>query len=120
MASNPNLNAHLLLFQNLIGIQKGNVSGRDLIFLPRSYMQRHLKTDNQFYKEALLAVSELEITKGISDVTKWDKEHLFYNNLFSLKNKEGQIPINRYFERTNFYTFGQFLDEKTKQARDHC
>ena len=118
MASNPNLNAHLLLFQNLIGIQKGNVSGRDLIFLPRSYMQRHLKTDNQFYKEALLAVSELEITKGISDVTKWDKEHLFYNNLFSLKNKEGQIPINRYFERTNFYTFGQFLDEKTKQARD--
>ena len=29
IASNPNLNAHLLLFQNLIGTQKGNISGRD-------------------------------------------------------------------------------------------
>ena len=43
MASNPNLTAHLLLFQNLIGPQKGNISGRDLIFLRCSYMQRHLK-----------------------------------------------------------------------------
>ena len=80
-------------------------------------MQRHLKTDNNFYNEALLAIADFDISKGISDVTKWDKEHLFYNNLFSLKS-EPTIPIRRYFEDVNFYSFGQFLDEKTKQARD--
>ena len=58
------------------------------------------------------------MSKGISGVTEWDKEHLSYNNLFSLKTQEGPIPIKKYFEDGNFYTFGQFLDEKTKQARD--
>ena len=60
-------------------------------------MQRHLNTDNSFYKEALLAIADFDMSKGISDVTKWDKEHLFYNNLFSLKNKEPPIPIQTYF-----------------------
>ena len=118
LISSPELKAHLSLFQCLLGIQKGNISGRDLLFLQRSYMQRHLKTDNKFYKEALLAITDFDISKGISGVTEWDKEHLFYNNLFSLKTEEGPIPIKKYFEDGNFYTFGQFLDEKTKQARD--
>ena len=79
-------------------------------------MLKHLRTDNPFYREALLAIAELEVNKGISNVTLWDKEHLFYNNLFSFE--ENTIPITRYFEQRNFYTFGQFLDEKNKQARD--
>ena len=118
LASTPELKAHLSIFQSLLGIQKGYISGRDLLFLPHSYMQRHLNTDNSFYKEALLAIADFDMSKGISDVTKWDKEHLFYNNLFSLKNKEPPIPIQTYFDDRNFYTFGQFLDEKIKQARD--
>ena len=116
LASKPQMKSHLLLFENLIGVQKGNISGRDLIFLNRSYMLKHLRTDNPFYREALLAIAELEVNKGISNVTLWDKEHLFYNNLFLFE--ENTIPITRYFEQHNFYTFGQFLDEKTKQARD--
>ena len=112
------MNAHLCLFERLIGVQKGNISGRDLLFLPRSYIQRHLKTENSFYKEALLAISDLEITKGVPNVAQWDKEHLFYNSLFSLNNdRDRAIPISRYFERANLFTFGQYLDEKTKQAR---
>ena len=119
LVSSPTLKAHLCLFERLIGVQKGNISGRDLLFLPRSYMLRHLKTENAFYKEALVAIADLEITKGVTSVDQWDKEHLFYNSLFSLKSdRERAIPINPYFERGNLFTFGQFLDEKTKQARD--
>ena len=48
--SNPNLKVHLQVFHSLMGEQKGQISGRDLIFLEHSYIQRILKTDNQFYK----------------------------------------------------------------------
>ena len=119
LVTSPEMSAHLVLFERLIGVQKGNISGRDLLFLPRSYILRHLKTENAFYKEALLAISDLEISKGVPNVAQWDKEHLFYNSLFSLKSaRDRAIPITRYFERSNLFTFGQFLDEKTKQARE--
>ena len=119
LVTSPEMSAHLCLFERLIGVHKGNISGRDLLFLPRSYILRHLKTENAFYKEALLAISDLEITKGVPNVAQWDKEHLFYNTLFSLKNAQDRvIPISRYFEQGNLFTFGQFLEEKTKQARE--
>ena len=119
LVSTPERKSHPCIFENLIGPQKGNITGRDLLFLPRSYMTRHLKTKNLFYKEALLAISSLEITKGLPNIEQWDKEHLFYDGLFSLKtNKDKEIPINRYYEQGNYYTFGQFLDEKTKQVRN--
>ena len=119
LVSSPEMKAHLCLFKRLIGVQKGDISGRDLLFLPRSYILRHLKTESAFYMEALTAISELNITKGVPNVAQWDKEHLFYNSLFSLKtNPDQTISINRYFEDRNLFTFGQFLDEKTKQARD--
>ena len=119
LVTSPEMKPHLSIFTKLIGPQKGNISGRDLIFLSRSYMNRQLKTQNTFYKEALLAISKLEIYKGIQNVAQWDNEHLFYNSLFSLKtNPDKTIPINRYFEQGKYYTFGQFLDEKTKQARN--
>ena len=119
LASSPELKPQLFIFKSLMGPQKGNISGRDLLFLPRFYMNRHLKTENTFYKEALLAIAKLETTKGVPSVAQWDKEHLFYNSLFSLKtNQDKTIPINTYFEQGNYYKFGQFLDEKTKQARN--
>ena len=119
LVSSPELKPHLSIFKSLIGTQKANISGRDLIFLPTSYMTRHIKTENLFYKEALLAISKLEITKGLPSVAQWDNEHLFYNSLFHLNtDQEKTIPINKYFEQEKFYTLGQFLEEKTKQARN--
>ena len=87
LVTNPELKAHLNLFTSLMGVQKGNISGRDLIFLEPSYLQRILNTDNQFYNDALLSLTSLDIDKGISHVNQWDREHLFYDKLFSLNMK---------------------------------
>ena len=118
LASNPELKAHLHIFKSIMGTQKGNISGRDLIFLEHSYIQRILDTNNQFYKEALLAITSLDIKKGISQVSKWNNEHIFYNKLFSLKNKNKVIHIIPYFQNAHLYTLDQFMEEKMKEVRE--
>ena len=118
LVSNPNLKVHLHLFESLLGVQKGHISGRDLIFLEHSYIQRILKTDNQFYKEALLSITALDVKKGISSVHEWDNEHLFYNKFFSLKNENKPLSITTHFQQVGLYKFGQFLDEKAKNVRN--
>ena len=118
LTTNPKLKVHLHLFKALLGVQKGDISGKDLIFLESSYIQRILKTDNQFYKEALLSITSLDTSKGISNVNQWDNEHLFYNKLFSLKNENRPLHITKYFQEAGLYKFGQFLDEKAKHIRN--
>ena len=81
MVSKPDLVTNLNIFSKLLGNQKGNIRGKDLIFLQRIYFVRTLKTNSNFYREALLAMANLEITKGIENVDKWDTEHVFYNPL---------------------------------------
>ena len=68
LVSNPECRLHLQIFKELLGVQKGGICGRDLLFLDHSYMKRHLKTDSAFYKEALLAISTLQASKGIPNV----------------------------------------------------
>ena len=96
--------------------QKGNIEGRDLIFLPKSYMQHQLKTDSRFYKEALLAVAKLDIRKGIKKVEDWDQEHLFYNQLFMKENGK-LLFLTKYCEENNIYVLDQLLEEKIKENR---
>ena len=79
-------------------------------------MQHHLVTHSNFYKEALFGISRLDTIKGISDVTHWDKEHIFYNKLFYGKN-EKTFKLTKYFDRNNIYTLEQLLDEKVKHVR---
>ena len=81
MVSKPDLVTNLNIFSKLLGNQKGNIRGKDLIFLQRIYFVRTLKTNSNFYREALLAMANLEITKGIENVDKWDTENVFYNPL---------------------------------------
>ena len=77
-----------------------------------------LKTDSKFYKEALLSMTNFEITKGIKDVQQWDREHLFYNPLFTREN--GKIlSLTKYCERKKIYKLEQLLEEKVKECRKH-
>ena len=60
-------------------MQKGGLRGKDLIFVERSYINRHLKIRNPFYFEALNAISKLDRTKHYENL---NDEHLFYNPIF--------------------------------------
>ena len=82
LASDHNLRLHLDIFTSLLGTQKGKISGKDLIFLEKSYFQKQLKTESKFYNEALLAMADFQTTKGILNINCWDKEHIYYNPLF--------------------------------------
>ena len=53
-ASNMAFKLNLDIFISLMGTQKGGISGKDIIFLEKSYFQKQLKTNSTFYKEALL------------------------------------------------------------------
>ena len=88
LVSNPECGLHLQIFKELLGVQKGGICGRDLMFLDQTYMKRHLKTDSAFYKEALQAMSTLHTSKGIPNVHCWDAEHLFYNKYFTVRDTE--------------------------------
>ena len=116
LVTNPNLELNFKVFTTLIGNQKGNISGRDLVFVEKSYIQYQLKTESAFYKEALLAMTKFEKRKGIDKIEQWDKEHLFYNPLFSGKN--GNIlTLTKYCERNKVYTLEPLLEEKAKESR---
>ena len=114
MASDASLQINLDIYCDLIGIQKGNISGRDLIFLEKSYMQHQLKTENKFYKEALSCVAKLQRRKGIQNVQLWDKQHLFYNPLL-LNENEDTLKLTNYYETNKIYTLEQLLEEKVKE-----
>ena len=83
IATNPDLKTNFNIFSTLMGTQKGEISGKDLIFLRKSYHQYNLQTNSNFYKEAFFATTQLNVRKGVQDVEQWDNEHLFYNTLFT-------------------------------------
>ena len=112
---NPSLNLSYSIFLELLGIRKGGPFGRDLIFLQQSYMQQHLKTSSNFYKEALLAIYKLDLSKDIPNVNQWKNEHLFSNKYFHAKEVDKTFTMTKYFETRNLVTFGQFLEEKVKE-----
>ena len=60
-------------------------------------------------------MTNLEIRKGIQDIKKWDKEHIFYNPLFLTEDGK-TLSITKYCEKNNIYIFEQLLDEKVKES----
>ena len=51
LITDETLKVHLHLFNSLMGVQKGQLRGQDIIFAENSYVTRTLKTRNSFYKE---------------------------------------------------------------------
>ena len=108
---------NLDIFTYLIGSQSGGISGKDIIFLEKSYFQRQLKTNSKFYKEALLSMTAFEIKKGIQDIDSWDNEHIFYNPLFRTISGEDEKTLKptKYLEKNKVFTFGKLLQKKQKK-----
>ena len=78
--TDENLKVNLDLFNSLIGVQSGNLTGQDIIFAENSYVKRNLKTENLFYKEALDGITKLHREKHYSDE---NNENVFFNPIFS-------------------------------------
>ena len=116
IATEPQLNLHLHIFTRIMGKQKGNISGRDLIFLQQNYIEKQLVTDSKFYKEALLSLANLETRKGIKDIKQWDEQHIFYNTLLTTENDKTLIST-KYCEKKDIYKLEQLLEEKVKEVR---
>ena len=117
IASNPNFKVNLDIFSDLVGVQKGNNRGKDLIFMIKPHIERVLKINSPFYKEALKAISAFQRKKGIPSSTDWDKENIFYNPLIT--NKQGKIlKETEYFRRNEIFTLGHLLNEKSKESQN--
>ena len=74
------LKVQLALFNSLIGTQSGQLVGQDIIFAENSFVKRILRTDNEFYKEALDGITKLERGKHYTDIKM---ENVFYNPLIT-------------------------------------
>ena len=117
IATKPHFKVNLNIFSALIGPQKGQNQGRDLIFLLKSFMSHNLKIDNPFYTEALKAVAIFERKKGIADIKDWDRENIFYNPLIT--DKTGNtLKENAYLRKKGISKLGQLFEEKAKKSRN--
>ena len=110
IATKPEFKVNLDIFSSLIGMQKGNTSGKDLIFMLKPHT-KSFQINSPFYKEALKAVSIFERKKGITDIKDWDEENLFYNHLITCKSGKtlkGQVYLQKvlpYFAKYPYYMF---------------
>ena len=117
IATNPDVKLNLDIFSALLGIKKGNNSGRDLIFMHIPHISRVMEIGIPFYKEALTAASIFKRKKGIADIKDWDEERIFYNPL--IMSKSGKpLKETDYYRRNGIYKLGQLLQEKSKEAQN--
>ena len=116
IVSKPDLKTSFDIFTALIGTQKGNITGHDLLFLETSYIQRNLKTNSTYYKDALLLLSKLDRGKGILNIDKWDSEHIFFNPLITMQNGN-TIKLTKYYENRHIFKLEQLFQEKAKESR---
>ena len=115
MITNPVLKLNFNIFTSLIGTQRGNTAARDLIFMHKPHIK--MMSLIPFYKEALMATCKFDLMKGISDVKKWDEEHIFYNPLILSRNGK-VLKETDYFRKNGIYKLGQLLEETAKEARN--
>ena len=117
IATNPDLKIHLETFSMLVGTQKGDNKGKDLIFMDRAFITREMKVHNPFYKEALQSLSMFRRKKGIADPKEWDRENIFYNPLILTKTGK-TLKESEHFCSNKIFKLGQLLEEKSKEARN--
>ena len=99
VVSDPSLKTHLNVITILLGMQKCDIKGKDLFFLPTSFVDLRLKTSSSFYKEAIRAFSTLETRKKIKEPST---QHLFYNKSILVQNtgKVLQLYHNKHIATT--------------------
>ena len=102
VASDPSLKTNLDVITILLGMQKCDIKGKDLFFLPTYYIDLRLKTSSLFYKEAIRAFSTLETRKKIKEAST---QHLFYNKSILVQNtgKVVQLHHNEHIDTTKLW-----------------
>ena len=116
IATNPNFKINLSTFTSILGVHKGNTSGRDIIFAQGSFITRVMKVKSQFYREALNSLAIFHRRKGIPTAKDWDNENLFYNP--SILGRSGKtLKETEYFRANGIFKLGQILREAAKEAR---
>ena len=119
LITDDNLKFQRSLFNSIIGIQKGNLTGEDLIFVEPSYIQNHLILSNTFYREAFSGMSKLNTWKHFADI---HNEHLFFNRIFTttVDDEVHEKTLRPFFGNhalTGIHTYGDLLNaEKTPLA----
>ena len=120
MITDESLKINLSIFRKLIGTQKGNLTGEEVIFADHSFIKNTLKINDEFYLEALKAISRLEIRKHIQDI---EKEPVFYNPVFTTTDEEDIFdkiikPFTGNNRLSKIKTYGELLEaEKTENTR---
>ena len=116
IATNPNFKINLSTFTSILGVHKGNTSGRDIIFAQGSFITRVMKVKSQFYREALNSLAIFHRRKGIPTAKDWDNENLFYNP--SILGRSGKtLKETEYFRANGIFKLGHILRETAKEAR---
>ena len=114
IVTNEDLVLNLNIFERLLGTFAGNIRGKDLVFLEKSYLMRHLTGTSPFYREGLLSLSRFQIKKGITTLNDWDKEHIFYNPLFTRTDGK-TLKLDPYCKARKIFRYEQIIEEKRKQ-----
>lgn len=114
MITDENLKTQFKISSTLIGIQKGNLSLRDIIFTDQEYIRKHLQTDSLFYQEALNAASRLNVWKHVPDIRS---EHAFHNQIFTTTVEDQEDLHDRTIKPfqgnktlAKIHTYGDLLD----------
>ena len=114
LMTNKDLTTHLTLMTTLIGTQKGGLEGIDLFFTTKHYTNKTLKTQADYYKTAIQAITKLQVKKKIEDPKQ---EKVFYNPTFQ-NARNNTIGINLTCEKNKAYTYGQILTEHEKRQNN--
>ena len=113
LIENPNLATHLAVVDSLIGLQKGGLRTTDIVFTNTYYCNKLLRISHStFYTEGLKATAKLNLHKQIIDL---NTQKIFYNPMFRNRNLK-TLSIPRRCEREGIYTYGELVEEYTKQC----
>ena len=107
LVTNTELTMHVKVIEKLLGTQKGDLSGTDLFFTTKQYVNRILKIKSTYYKEAIMAISKLNVRKKIENI---NNEKLFYNPIFKTNTGLTLTP-NLTCIRNKACTYGDILRE---------
>ena len=108
---NSELSLHKALMERLLGTQRGNILGIELLFQKTPYIRHIMRIPSHFYKEAFLAASTLDVRKKIFDVRE---EKIFYNKTF-VDEFENTFNLTQFCLDNSIYTLGPLLDESERR-----
>ena len=105
------LRLNLSIFHRLIGQQLAQLPHDVVFFLQTKFLKGKLTSHSQFYKDSLIAFSQLDFRKAVPDI---NQEHIFYNPLFTNANDE-TFDLRKSLANANIFKYGQLHRENFKR-----